>query len=229
MGGEVDQAKALTAMTNERDDAIKARDVVQGERDDTVTKLEAMTVDRDALSVDLEKARTELGDAQAALTEMTGERDSALSSLNTERQEKSQALIDLSKAKSDLAAAKRKASVIPKPPSAEVRPVIEMPEVEDKRALLERIQSDLHDVVFSDGEREIRSLAPLSVAPDGWHLIGRGVLLREPVTVKPDRNISLVGFALFDSKGEQVAWCALAQPVTITAGQAVRLDRQIVF
>lgn len=229
MGGEADQAKALTAMTKERDEAIAARDIALTERDGFSGDLEKMTIARDGLSAELEQARSELEEAQTALTEAKSERDTALSSLEAEREEKSQALIDLNKAKGDLAAARRKASVVQKPPSAQIRSVAQIEESDDKRGLLERLQSDLHDIVFSDGQQEIATLAPLSVAPDGWQLIGRGVLLREAVTVKPDRAISLAGFALFDSKGDQVAWCPLAQPVSIQAGQTVRLDRQIVF
>lgn len=243
MGSESDQAKALTAMTKERDEAFGARDAMIVERDDAIKardamavecdrlggKLEALTMDRDALSVELATAKDGLGDSQRALLDMTSERDIALASLETERKDKSQALIDLSKARSDLDAAKRKASVRQKAVPIEIRSVGALDEAEDKRALLDLVQSDLHEVVFSDGEQEIRSLPPIAVAPDAWQLIGRGVLLREAVTVKPDRTIQLAGFGLFNGEGEQIAWCAMAQPVTIAAGQPMRLDRQIVF
>ncbi len=236
MGGESDQAKALTAMTLERDNAVSALTAMSTERDNATIALEAMTAERDTAASALTaeqaataQAKADLQDSQSVLETVRGELDTALSSLESERKQRTDLAVELGRVQSDLVTAKRKASVTQKAKPSALRDVVEQDGVDDKQALLETLRSGLHDVVFSDGAREIPSLAPISVGPEAWQLIGRGVLLREPVTILPDRAIQLGGFGLFDAEGKQIAWCAMAQPVTIAAGQPMRLDRQIVF
>lgn len=204
--------------------------------DDLRGQLATVTGARDAALGDLEAAGKDKADALAELatakdqlTTVIGERDDGRLALDAERKAKSEALVALDQARNDLALAKRQASVVAKAKKDKARAAVPMDELADKQALLERVRSGLFEVAFSDGEHEIIALPPISIAPDAWQLIGRGVLLREPVTIKPDRRIVLAGFALFDGDGHQIAWCAMASEVPIEPGQAMRLDRQIVF
>lgn len=99
----------------------------------------------------------------------------------------------------------------------------------DAATMLELLNSEAHEIVFSDGKKEIAALAPLRVGGKSWAKGPSGVVMTEPVKIRPDRAVELAGFALFDEKGEQLGWCAMPRPMQIGPGQEVKLDRQIVF
>lgn len=83
-------------------------------------------------------------------------------------------------------------------------------------------------IVFSDGKREIREIAPLvcdgnawSVTPHHRELDADPIL--EPVGERAE--VELRGFALLSDAGEQVGWCPLPTPITIGRAQRMRIPR----
>ncbi|NYT42313.1 hypothetical protein HZY97_16190 [Sphingomonas sp. R-74633] len=139
---------------------------------------------------------------------------------------------EVTELKAELGRAKKTAAakVVPAPKAHKLRDTAQMTENPKPEDLLERLAVAPHILVFSDGEREIVALEAVQIEGGAaWMRRGGRVLLREPVRVKPNVNVELAGFALFDRKGKQIAWSALAQPLRIAAGQDVKLDGQALF
>lgn len=108
----------------------------------------------------------------------------------------------------------------------------ESPRAPDAQALLEMIQdADKVEIVFSDGERQIRGIPPLVVPEAKWNPITAGlqlvageVILIGPATGAADLN----GYALF-LDGEQVAWAPRHDTLRIFPGGHFNLSNDIVF
>lgn len=131
----------------------------------------------------------------------------------------------------ELAKAEQKASVAPKAqkaPKARAAGPIKDPVIGVE--LRELLRESAVEIVFSDGKKEIAGLPALQVAGPAWgELSGDRLVLREAQTIKADRTVDLAGFALFDADGVQIGWCELPNPIPLSAGMQVRLDRQILF
>lgn len=101
-----------------------------------------------------------------------------------------------------------------------------------KAAVAEAIASGPTQVVFSDGQREIRELAPLNVHGEAWrHAPGAHVLDHEPLLEPGDcqrETLELKGFALLDAEGRQVGYHPLPEPVTIRRNSRVQLARNTI-
>ena len=130
--------------------------------------------------------------------------------------------------------AKAAATVLQKQLSPEARPIgamrparSEAEQAARDEALALAFAGDTTELVFSDGKREIRELAPLTVTGDAWRDTPQGkVLGHEPLLDPGDCNretIELRGFALLNEAGEQVAYQALPDPVLLRRNQRTRL------
>jgi hypothetical protein len=87
-------------------------------------------------------------------------------------------------------------------------------EAADRAAELEAaFAQDTTELVFSDGKREIRELAPLTITGDAWRETPHGrVLNHEPLLEPGDctrEQMILRGFGLLNEAGDQVAYAPL--------------------
>lgn len=116
--------------------------------------------------------------------------------------------------------AKGEATVLRKQLSPETRklgpmkPARNDQEVADRREALDAaLAADTTELVFSDGAREIREIAPLTVTGDAWRTSPHHrVLNHEPLLEPGDcqrQEIVLRGVALLNEAGEQVGWCSI--------------------
>lgn len=91
---------------------------------------------------------------------------------------------------------------------------------------------DTTELVFSDGRREIRELAPLTIGGDAWRQTPQGRVLNHEPLLEPGefnrQEIVLRGFGLLNEAGEQVAYHALYEPVTIRPNERVQLPHNSV-
>lgn len=136
--------------------------------------------------------------------------------------------------------ARNAAEVLRKQLSPEARPLGALkapktPEEAADRAELVRhaIAGGPTEVVFSDGRREIRELAPLLVAGAfAWRELPAGMVLNaEPVLEPGDcqrQQMEIRGFALLDELGQQVGWCPLAEPIVVMRNQRVMLPHNTI-
>jgi hypothetical protein len=99
-------------------------------------------------------------------------------------------------------------------------------------ALEAAFAADTTELVFSDGKREIRELAPLTVTGDAWRETPNGrVLNHEPLLEPGDcqrQEMELRGFGLLNEAGEQVGYCALPDAITIGRNQRFQLPHNTI-
>lgn len=105
----------------------------------------------------------------------------------------------------------------------------------DEEALLRQNRLDhafangLTQILFSDGKRELRELAPLIVDAGAWLVTPHGrVLDHEPLLEPgdcPRGELPIAGFALLDEAGEQVAYHALPERIVVASGTRVQIPR----
>lgn len=84
-------------------------------------------------------------------------------------------------------------------------------------------------IVFSDGKRELRELAPLIADGSAWLVTPRGrVLDHEPILEPgdcPRGELPIAGFALLDADGQQVAYSPLPERIIVASGTRVQIPR----
>lgn len=101
-----------------------------------------------------------------------------------------------------------------------------------REALRDRLaNADDVEIVFSDGARELLDVASIDIAGPVWRESSLGLLLDKPVDVKaPHDNppVTIAGVALFID-GKQAAYQRRSDPLTVPAGQCVRLENDIIF
>jgi hypothetical protein len=94
-------------------------------------------------------------------------------------------------------------------------------------ALAAAFAADTTELVFSDGRREIRELAPLVITGDAWRDTPNGRVLNAELDLEPGdcqrETMELRGFGLLDEAGEQVGYCALPDAIVIGRNQHFRL------
>jgi hypothetical protein len=87
-------------------------------------------------------------------------------------------------------------------------------------------------VVFSDGKREIRELAPLVVGGAGWRVTPQGHVLDDEPLLEPGDmirdSVELHGFGLVDADGRQIAYQQLPQPIMIGRNMRVQLPHNTI-
>jgi hypothetical protein len=85
------------------------------------------------------------------------------------------------------------------------------------------------EIVFSDGKREIRELAPLIVDASAWQETPRGRVLNHEPLLEPGfinkPELRLAGFGLLNEAGVQVAYHALPDVITILSGQRMQIPK----
>ncbi len=84
------------------------------------------------------------------------------------------------------------------------------------------------EILFSDGKRESRELAPLATTLSAWRQTPHHRELDEDIILEPigeKQQVELVGFALLSEAGEQVGWCALPSPIVIGRSQRMRIPK----
>jgi hypothetical protein len=126
--------------------------------------------------------------------------------------------------------ARGQAEILRKQLSPESRPIGAMkpPRNDDQKAaraeaLEAAFAADTTELVFSDGRREIRELAPLVITGDAWRQTPQGRVLASEIPLEPGDcqrdNFELAGFALLNEAGDQVGYCALPDPIVIGRNQ----------
>jgi len=179
--------------------------------------------------------------ASADLATVTGQRDEAAASVkgltaqNKAQAEEIRVLSNSLRAyKSSATRARNEAHVLQgkKPPQA--RAVTELPASADdaeRRAAGERFEKAIYGgpttLVFSDGKREIRELAPLIVDGGAWRSSARGHLLDHEPLLEPGEMakplVEIAGFGLLDEAGRQVGWCPLPEPIVVPRNGRVQV------
>lgn len=123
--------------------------------------------------------------------------------------------------------AKNAVEVLKKALSPKARPIGELPapktaeEAEERReAAKAAIAAAPTEIVFSDGKREIRELAPLIVAGAfAWRETPTGMVLNAEPLLEPGscqrQQMDIRGFGLLNEAGEQVGWCSLPDTIVV--------------
>lgn len=95
-------------------------------------------------------------------------------------------------------------------------------------ALAAAFAADTTELVFSDGRREIRELAPLTITGDAWRDTPQGKVLNAEIDLEPGdcqrERMELRGFALLNEAGEQVGYCQLPDAIEIERNRLYRLS-----
>lgn len=198
-------------------------------------QLDAATKRADAAEKRVETLSTDLATAAERADAEAKARQDAEKALDAARGE----IADLGKSlrayKGSATRARAEALVLKRERSPEARPIGAMkpPRSEEeaaaRAAALEAAFADGPvELVFSDGKREIRELAPLVVDALAWQQTPHGrVLNHEPVLepVGPRAEMKLAGFGLLDEAGTQVAYHALPEAITILSGQRMQIPK----
>lgn len=92
--------------------------------------------------------------------------------------------------------------------------------------------ADTTELVFSDGRREIRELAPRIITGDAWRITPQGRVLNFEVDLEPGdcqrETMELAGFALLNEAGDQVGYCALPDRIPIGRNQRFQLPHNMI-
>lgn len=172
--------------------------------------------------------------------------DLALERIAALTAERDQAVADLAKAtvahdrtKADLKTARAKAGPKAAKPRA-IGPVPapkghdgpwSQPSGEDLLTLIGA--ADLVEIGFSDGTRELATLAPRIVEGDAWYLAANGVRLRVPELRvngpgRDDQPLTLAGYGLF-LNGELTAWSPRIDILQLAPGGQYDLKDDVIF
>lgn len=113
---------------------------------------------------------------------------------------------------------------------------LEEPENEEEaaqfRELIDETLSAGGEVVASDGEKEIILFDPIPVTADGWVPHSGKKMYADKVLLKLGdvrAAVAINGFGLLDNEGNQVAWCALPEPVNVQPNTTVGIEDSIIF
>lgn len=180
--------------------------------------------------------------ANGRADEATKARQDAEAAHDATREELRATSASLKAFKGSATKARASAEVLKKQLSPEARPIGAMKparseqEDADRTAALEAaFAADTTELVYSDGRREIRELAPLAVTGSAWRQVpsrGQGdlgrVLDHEPLLEPGDcgrETLELRGFGLLNEAGEQVAYQALPEPIVIPRNRLFQLPK----
>jgi hypothetical protein len=136
------------------------------------------------------------------------------------------------KAQGTIAVLKKHLSPQPRPIGAP-RPARSEEEAAARASALElALAAGTAEIVFSDGRREIRELAPLIVTGDAWRDTPQGRVLNAEVDLEPGdcarETMELCGFGLLNEAGDQVGYCPLPDMIRISRNQHVRLSHNTI-
>lgn len=194
---------------------------LQYQLDDASKRIAALTTD---LTQANERADGEAKARQEA-EQLVDERDAEIRQLGS----------SLRAYKGSATKARTEAGILKRELSPKARPIGAMnpprgeEEAAERRAALEAAFQGPTEIVFSDGRREIRELAPLIVTGDAWlatphHRELNADPILEPVACER-QELTLGGFALLNEAGEQVGYCPLPTPIVIGRTQRMRMPR----
>lgn len=179
------------------------------------------------LTRDLEKVGDQHQQAAATVVEYGKQIDTLSEELRSANASLKAYKGSATKAKSQVTVLKKQLSPEPRPIGA-MRPARNHEEVYAQAEALEAaFAADTTELVFSDGRREIRELAPLTITGDAWRETPQGrVLNAEPMLEPGDcqrESLDLRGFGLLNEAGEQVAYQALPDAIVVLRNQRVML------
>jgi hypothetical protein len=184
------------------------------------------------LAADLEKA-IERGDKEAKARK---ELAIAHETLQTEHRTLSASLKaykgSATKARSEVTVLKKQISPETRKIGAMRPPRTEEEAAERAAALEAAFAGDTTELVYSDGKREIRELAPLTITGDAWRETPHGRVLNHEAVLEPGdcqrQEMTLAGFALLNEAGDQVGYCALPDPILIGRNQRFQLPHNTI-
>jgi len=203
----------LETVSKERDKAIDVA-ATQGERADKA---------EDRLGDEIARRKEAEGEAKRLAEENRGLSGSLRAYKGSATKARDQVLV----LKANLSPEARPIGRLPKPKSDA--------EAANRRERLSvAMRAGPTQLVFSDGKREIRELAPLIIGMDAWWRTGRGETLNAEPILEPGpttkAHFELAGFGLLDGAGEQIGWCELLEPIVVPSNSKVQIPRgSIVF
>jgi hypothetical protein len=130
--------------------------------------------------------------------------------------------------------ARTEVAILKREQSPEARPIGAMKPAKSEEQAAARAEAlaaafacDTTELVFSDGRREIRELAPRIITGDAWRDTPSGRVLNSVVDLEPGdcqrETMELRGFALLNEAGEQVDYCPLPDAIVIGRNQHFQL------
>lgn len=187
--------------------------------------------DAETRNTELTNDLTAASERVAELAKGYAERGGEIDRLNGELRE---ANASLKAYKGSATKARNAITVLKREQSPEARPLGALKPAKSEEVVAERaaaleaaFAADTTELVFSDGRREIRELAPLVITGDAWKATPQGrVLNYEPLLEPGDcqrERLDLRGFALLNEAGEQVGFCALPDAIAIGRNQRFQL------
>ncbi|WEK43636.1 MAG: hypothetical protein P0Y64_02040 [Candidatus Sphingomonas colombiensis] len=216
--GPIVLAQRIAELEADRDRASDAVATVQAERDALLARAETAEAENKRLTEELDASDEDGASVDDQIIKLTAERDAAI------------ARADAAAAAGQKAAAKVKKLAAPKAPR-KLGPLPEGKALAGEDLVAAIADADHVEIAFSDGKRELASLAPIAVTGEAWRRHAFGLMLSAPVHLDgPAGNAStaIAGYALL-LDGDQVAWCARAVPLAIAPGQKVTIADDILF
>lgn len=201
-----------------------------------IKQLAEMTARAETAEKRVETLTTDLtGAGERADRERDG-RQAAEKELDTARGEVAELGKQLRAYKGSATKARNEITVLKANLSPEARPIGAMKpakaagdEAARTAALEDAFANGPTQIVFSNGRREIRALAPLIVNADAWQQTPHDrVLNYEPlleIAGETVAEVEIAGFGLLNEAGDQVAYHALPTPIAILAGQRMQLPK----
>jgi hypothetical protein len=207
----------LTDMTNRAAAAETRVEQLTADLGRAIERADQEAKARQEAAAELEKADTEIGELRKSLKAYKGSATKARGEVTVLRKQispQARPIGAMKPAKSDEEAAARSAT------------------------LAAAFAQDTLELVFSDGKREIRELAPLTISGDAWRImpsqgpddLGR-VLNHEPILEPGDcqrEQFDLKGFALINEAGQQVAYRALPDAIRIRRNERFQLPHNTI-
>lgn len=205
-------------------------EAVTKERDDARTAARAMEPDLAEAVASSARQADQLVAARRRIETLEGERDALSKSLRAYKGSATKAKNEALVLKKALSPESRAIGVLKAPLRGLSVAEAEAVARPERRAAFEAaIAAGPVEMVFSDGRKEIRELAPLIIGGDAWREDARGFTLKpeaHPLLEPGDMTrpeVVIAGVGLLDEAGEQFAWLPLIERVTVPKNGRVQL------
>lgn len=186
-----------------------------------------------ALAAELEEARA----SSARQADQLVARGRRIEALEAERDALAKSLRGY---KSSATKARNEATLLKAQQSPEARKIGALPPPADdaardaQRAAIDAaIAAGPVTLVFSDGRKEVRELAPLIVTGEAWRRRAHGLVLQVRPTLEPGDmarpKVDVAGVALLDEAGAQVGWRGFPESVEVPRHGRVELAIGSIF
>lgn len=186
---------------------------------DAEARVAALTTDLATANERADQAAKTVAEHGAKIDEQSAEIRQLSSSLRAYKGSATRALNQITILKAELSPESRKVGAM--------RPARDDDEAAARREALDAaFAMGPTQIVFSDGRREIREIAPLIVDGGAWLQTPHHRELNSDPTIEvvgERQQVELAGFGLLNEAGEQVGYCELPSKIAIGRGQHMRL------